>query len=445
MKPLLKQAVNQTVYTVVAALMLVATSAFAEPQMGVTAPEKVLQKDAQLMQLYQTALSNNPNLAVFSAQAQGALSQQKQAASYEKLQVQLQSELSYAWMKKKDFGRTANQLKASYPLYQPDKTDLTQVATFQHDAAQWQLESQRQKLMLQLSELYYRYWSQQAQVDFLVKEQTSISSIMTQVRKRFQVGYQDLNDIAEIRARLDNNRADLLAAKQALAITESDLSALVGESVDLHRMKMPEDLPNDALLNSAPSSQKVDAKIQPDWLLQNPQVKALEQQIMAANRQVDYEKNKNGVQLDAFGAYVYNDSDGNYYDDMQGVKGGLELKYPLYLGGRTDAAVSKSRAQVSAAQAQKRQLMLQLEATIRNSLLSYQASVERLSALKAALSSNQEAVKATENGLRTGTRNILDLLNAQRSLHKAQRDVPLTKAKIWQSWFEFYGALGLLK
>ncbi|MBD3822749.1 MAG: TolC family protein, partial [Thiotrichales bacterium] len=126
-------------------------------------------------------------------------------------------------------------------------------------------------------------------------------------------------------------------------------------------------------------------------------------------------------------------------------KGGLELKYPLYLGGRTDAAVSKSRAQVSAAQAQKRQLVLQLEATVRNSLLSYQAGVERLAALKAALSSNQEAVKATENGLRTGTRNILDLLNAQRSLHKAQRDVPLTKAKIWQSWFEFYGALGLLK
>ena len=38
MKPLLKQAVH----TVVVALMLVATSAFAEPQMAVTAPEKVL-------------------------------------------------------------------------------------------------------------------------------------------------------------------------------------------------------------------------------------------------------------------------------------------------------------------------------------------------------------------------------------------------------------------
>ncbi|WP_024852142.1 TolC family protein [Hydrogenovibrio kuenenii] len=448
----MKMKLNKTISTVllVSGLLFVSLNAWSadkvnSDQPAPRVPTQVFQQDAQLMRLYQTALQNNPSLAVFSAKEQAAFSQQKQAASYEKAQLQLQSELSYAWMKKKDFGRTANQLKASYPLYQPDKTDLTQAANFQFNAAQWSLEAQKQNLMLQVADLYYRYWSQQAQVEFLLKEKRSISSILVQVRKRFQVGYQNLNDIAEIQARLDNNQADLLEAKQVLAITESNLVALVGESVNLDKMLMPQGLPSDGLLKNRLRLPHEKISVQQSWFMQNPGLKALRQQEQAANRQVDYEKNKNGVQLDAFGAYVYNDSDGNFYDDMQGVKGGLELKYPLYLGGRTDAAVAKSRANVSQVQAQQRQLMLKLQAIARNSLLSYQAGIERLVALQAALSSNQEAVKATEKGLQTGTRNILDLLNAQRSLHKAQRDVPMTRAKIWQSWFEFYGALGLLQ
>ncbi|MDX1795246.1 MAG: TolC family protein [Hydrogenovibrio sp.] len=417
-------------------MLTLSAPVFAMPQ----APMQVLTQNLQLQKLFERALAQNPGLALADAQTTAALNAQRQAQSYEKPEVHLTSELSYAWMQKKDFARTANQLVATYPLYEPDKADLNQAAGYRHGAAQSQFESQRQKLLLAVASRYFQYWAQKAQYDFLMKERDSISSIMSQQSKRFQVGYQDLNDITEVQARLDNNQADLLEAKQAMDVTQSNLEALVGGAVDLSRLSPPKTLPKPIVLQGDGASDDWRA-----WVENNPDIQALNQSELAADSQVTYEKNKDGVQLQAFGAYVYNDSDGNYYDDMQGAKGGIQLSVPLYLGGRTHASVAQARAKSSQVSAQKRQKLLRLQADAKNAFLQYQAGLARLEALKAALHSNLEAVKATENGLRTGTRNILDLLNAQRSLHKAQRDLPTTRAKIWQSWYQFYWALGLLK
>lgn len=417
-------------------MLALSVSAFAMP----AAPMQVLTQNQQLQKLFERALAQNPSLALAGAQASAAMNAQRQAQSYEKPEVHLASELSYAWMQKKDFSRTANQLVATYPLYEPDKTDLNQVAGYRHGAAQSQLESQRQKLLVSVANLYFQYWAQKAQYDFLMKEHDSIAAIMSQQSKRFQVGYQDLNDITEIQARLDSNQADLLEAKQAMDITQSNLEALVGDTVDLSRLSSPKTLPQPIVLPGVNGRHDWAS-----WVAQNPDIQGLNQSELAADSQVTYEKNKDGVQLQAFGAYVYNDSHGNYYDDMQGVKGGIQLNVPLYLGGRTDASVAQARAKSSQVSARKRQKILSLQAEAKNAYLRYRAGLARLEALKAALHSNLEAVKATENGLSTGTRNILDLLNAQRSLHKAQRDLPTTQAKIWQSWYQFYWALGLLK
>lgn len=392
-----------------------------------------LNQDLQLQKLFEIALLNNPTIQLAEAKQSSARSQHQQADALNKPQLMLQSELSYAWMQSNDFPRTANQLKASYPLYQPDKSDLQSIAQFQESAAQWQLETQRQLLLRQVAENYYQYWSQQAQVDYLIKEQQAIQDIMEQIQQRFQVGYQDLNDIAEIQARLDANQAERLLAVQRLQIIEANLAALLGHSIELSSLQPPQNLPN---MKKSQARQ--------DSELAHPQIQQLKQSEKAANKQVEFEKHKDGIQLEAFGAYVYNESDGNFYDDMQGVRGGLQLTLPLYVGGRTDANVSKARAESQQLKAQQREIELALQAQSKSSWLTYQAGLKRLEALKAVLYSSEQALKATENGLRTGTRNILDLLNAQRRLHLAQRDIPMTKAQIWQAWYKLQWAQGKL-
>lgn len=397
-------------------------------------------KTSPLQPLFIKALANNPTLFLAQAVQQTAYSYEQQTRSLLEPQVAIKSELSYAWMKHSDFARTANQLQATYPLYQPDKSNLINMALHERNASVYQLEAEQQKLFLKIAQVYFEYWQKKAEYEFLQKEQASITDILKQVNQRFQVGYQDLNDLTEIQARLDANQSDLINAKLAMDIALTSLEELMGSEINLEDYSFPQNLP-DSLLNQ--NGSMVEARW-PVFIERHPEILVIQEEQTAINQSVDYAKNKDSLQIEAFSALVYNDSDGNFYNDMQGVRAGVRLELPLYTGGGTDAAIAKARGMQSQANARLQQKELILSTQAKKAYIRYQALTNSLQSLKAALSSNRLAKKATENGLVTGSRNLLDLLNTQRRTHKVERDIPIVKAEIWKSWHELRWALGLL-
>jgi outer membrane protein len=58
----------------------------------------------------------------------------------------------------------------------------------------------------------------------------------------------------------------------------------------------------------------------------------------------------------------------------------------------------------------------------RDAFLGVTSGVGQVRALRLAVASNETALKATEAGLRVGTRTIVDVLNIQRILFEAERD-----------------------
>jgi len=396
---------------------------------GALLPEPPLQK------LFELAITNNPTLDAVAAKQLAAQGQVELAESQQQPSVTLKSELSYAWMKNKDFARSANQLRASYPLYQPKLNDQLSVAKYENASSDSQFKAQRQTLLRKVAQAYFQYRAQQAQVAYLAKEQLSIETILSQVEQRFTIGYQDLNDIAEIRARLDKSLAEQLLAQQQLDVMATNLEQLVGQPIHLTEWNIPEQLPEMRL-------DQYQAALSD--LRQHPELHRIQLVEKAAQQQVALVKNQDGIQLEAFGAYVYNDSNGNFYDDMQGLKGGLQLTLPLYLSGQTDAKVAIARAQSKQLNAQYRDAERILSAQIKSSWLTYQSGLKRLEALHSVLSSSQQAFQAAENGLSTGNRNIIDLLNTQRRLQLAERDLPILKSQIWQAWYQLQWALGKL-
>ena len=273
-----------------------------------TAPESVFEQDSQLQALFSKALENNPSIALVSAQEQMAYSNQQKVDGLAKPEVDCKSELSYSWMKKSDFARTANQINARYPLYQPDNTNLINIAGDQHDASVYQEKAQAQRLFLKIAQEYFTYWGQKVEYEFLEKEQNSITEILRQVNQRFQIGYQDLNDITEVQARLDSNRADLLKAQEMMQITQAKLEELVGSTVDLSRFHPPQSLPPAIVIDQSSPTGGTWSK----WVETHPELKAMLREQSAATEQVEYEKNRDGVQVEAFSALVYNDSDGKF-------------------------------------------------------------------------------------------------------------------------------------
>ena len=379
-------------------------------------------------------LKNHPDSQLWAAQTASAQAQQASAAAKSQPQVKLQSELSYAWMQQNNFPRTANQVLATYPIYAPNLNAEQTLTDWQTQAQQAQVLAQQQTLLLAMAKAVTQERILAAQLQFLAQEREAIRESLAQVQQRFQVGYQDLNDVAEVQAQADTNQAAWLAVQQQQAQALAELEALIGESIT------PEALTHLNAVDLNNFSQDA----WPDLFNAHPQVQALQALWQAKNSEQSQLKSLDGPQVNVFGAYVYNDSDKHFYDDMQGVRGGVQLSVPLYLGGATDAKVSAARAQSRALFAQKQTKLLELKTAAQKAWLGIQAGQGRLQALKSAVVSNQQALKAAQEGLKTGARNILDVLNAQNRLSAAQQEIPSLQAKIQLDQFTLLWALGRL-
>ena len=100
----------------------------------------------------------------------------------------------------------------------------------------------------------------------------------------------------------------------------------------------------------------------------------------------------------------------------------LNVNMPIFQGLRTYASVRQARHNLN----QTRQQMVQQELTVardtRNLYRAVVTEVVRVAARGEAIKSSESALEATQTGYEVGTRNIVDVLLAQRRLFAAQFD-----------------------
>jgi len=96
------------------------------------------------------------------------------------------------------------------------------------------------------------------------------------------------------------------------------------------------------------------------------------------------------------------------------------MTIPVFQGGRTTSRVRESSARVE----QAKELLLEQQRTVvrntRNLFKSVSTDVARVQARLKAIRSSQSALEATQTGYEVGTRNIVDVLQAQQRLYDAQ-------------------------
>jgi outer membrane protein len=403
--------------------------------------------DPQLRSLFTMALAHNPNIELAQSGVDINGYQIKVSESEEGPTVQLISELSYSWVMEKEFGRTANQLRASYPLYQPDKKAQTHVSQQALEVAKQGVKISQQDILLKIAMQYYAYWQQQAEWEFLGQEKQTYLDLLEQSKNRFQLGFQDLNDLTEIQAKIDGVQAQQIAVKQAMQSLYFELTELVNRPFDINAFTRLDRLPGD--LSRLPSASTHQGESQNDqaWsdlIRHNPAIVAVDQQMSLIDKQVIVDQLSDGPQVELFTAYTYNDSDDHFYDDMQGLKGGVQIKVPIYLSGKTDAKVAKTRATRQQLAIKKEILAHKIRRIAQQSRMSFELGLQQLSLQNKAIESNKAAIKAIESGMSTGNRNMMDLLKAYNDLHKTEKTIPILKAKLWQYWWKLQWVNGNL-
>jgi len=254
---------------------------------------------------------------------------------------------------------------------------------------------------------------------------------LEQTQQRFDVGLIAITDVHEARAAYDIAVVNRLTDEGNLGVALEALSVLTGQSHS-NLWLLSEEFP---VVQPTPTKRE-------DWvqlaLEGNFDLKTAEYAAEASRQNSQAYKSEHLPTLTGSISVYDNSTDGDNHNNVTGdtypfasdVEGSsimLRLSMPLYSGGRISAQRRQSLEQFNAARESHTATMRNTIQATRSLHLAVVTNVERVKARKQALISAQSALDATQAGYEVGTRNVVDVLTAQRVMFQAQRDYANTR------------------
>ncbi|GAC1030046.1 TolC family outer membrane protein [Pseudomonas sp. No.21] len=320
----------------------------------------------------------------------------------------------------------AYQASLSQPIFRADRWFQLQAAEASTEQASLEFSATQQNLILQTAEGYFAVLRAQDNLASTKAEEAAFKRQLDQANERFDVGLSDKTDVLEAQAGFDTARANRIIAErnvddafQALVtLTNREYASIEGIQ---HTLPVVVPAPNDA-------KAWVDTAAQ-----QNLNLQASNYAVDAAEETLRQRKAGHAPTLDAVAQYQKGDNDSlgftnsgaspvRYGSDVEQRTIGLQLNIPIYSGGLTSSQVRESYQRLNQTEQQRESLRRQVVQNTRNYHRAVNTDVEQVKARKQSIISNQSALEATEIGYQVGTRNIVDVLDAQRQLYSSVRD-----------------------
>ncbi|GGE74583.1 hypothetical protein GCM10011533_28790 [Streptosporangium jomthongense] len=314
-------------------------------------------------------------------------------------------------------------VQLTQPLFRAD-------AWFRYDASQFQTESARaqynlaqQQLILDVATAYFNVLRAQDTVTTALAGEAAILRQYEQAQERFDVGLIAITEVYEARASYDDSKSQRIAAENQLNIAREQLARLTGEySEDLENLRQNFPLGRPEPMDPAA------------W-----EMTALEQNWSIQSALYDLNASEAGLKEAKAGHYPTLDLNASYGEsDVTGIEQnpptlqrdgvssqgiiGLSLNVPLYSGGGTQAGVRQQRSLVTVAEQSLNTVRRDVRVNTRSLFLTVNNNIETASALEQTIVSRRSALDATRAGYDVGTRNIVEVLDAERAYYVALRD-----------------------
>jgi len=406
-----------------------------------------------LTQIYDLAKTNDlqyqANIAQFNADKEieaisrgGLLPQISSNASYGKTRTDTSTSSATGG----NGGVTTDSLSFSLSLEQA-LINFSALSTYRSGkiraaAAEVQLAADKQSLIIRSAQAYFDVLSATDQLKTSQAEEKALQTQLEQTRQRYEVGLISINDVHEAQAAFDSAFANRLSTETNVGIQLEALTILTGRSHE--RLTTLKD--NFAASTPSPNDKQawIDAARKNNLLLQVSKLNA-DAAVFSANTA----KADRYPKLTGSLSYNFKDDDRSSgvsprQTDSDQISASLNLGIPIYSGG------SLTATQRQAAQNQllaREQFLLTQRNTIqttRSVFLQINNDIAQINARKQAIVSNQSALQATQAGYDAGTRDIVDVVNAQRNLFQAQRDYFTTVYDYIINTLELKQAAGML-
>ena len=302
-----------------------------------------------------------------------------------------------------------------YPIYRRDRRIAAEQTDSRIARADALYAAARQDLMVRVAERYFRVLEAEDGLSFAHATLEAFEQQLVQSRQRFEVGLIAITDVEEAKAGFDLSGAQLIAAENALDIARESLRETTGEYQE--RLAPLGDM---QLVIPAPAD--ID-KWTETALERNLRLLAARHDTETARREIERTQAGHSPTLDAVGSFGLNDSESSVTGATRRANIGLRLSLPLYSGGAILSRTRESRHRYQRTLDVLERERRRAQRETRDAYLGVGSGISRVHALEQAVRSSETAAEAIEAGFQVGIRTSVDVLDAQRDLFRARRDL----------------------
>jgi outer membrane protein len=272
----------------------------------------------------------------------------------------------------------------------------------------------QQTIALEVTQAYFSVLQAQANERVTQQQMDLLQSIDDQTKASLHVGTGDIISVQEVQAQFDAARADLITAKNAVAVAKNQLERLTH-----HPVGTLQDVTTLEAVGPQPDT------LDP-WLAVALKNQPLLQQAKAtldvSEQQVQFAKRARWptLTLSGIGQHTAGTLIPPLAVDQIGAS--LNLSIPIYQGGSTRAGIHQAEALSKASHANFTNIQDQIKLDTQTAFLDLQNSVAQFQATQQSVTSAKVSLDGTRKGYEIGSRSIIDLLSATTNYAAAQRN-----------------------
>ena len=391
-----------------------------------------------ILDIYNEALENDPTFraAEYSYLADKEIVVQGRAGLLPSVSISGSTNWNEYYQNKEltqNYNSFSSSATISQPLLRLDSWFSYKQSKALTNAAEADFAYEQQNLLLRTAELYFGVLRAIDNLNAAISEEKAIKQQLDQAQQRFEVGLSAITGVQEAQLAFDISKAARISTEGNLFSAREALNALIGREV----FSVNELGENLEIVAPTPTSKErwVELALKKNYRLQSaylrkdaaksgarsaasnhlPKINIVGTESESETNQYNYE----GFSINGQGIPVPSVTGRRNYS--------IQLSMPLYQGG----AVSSRRKQAYAQYDRTTENTLFTERSVIQEVRSQYSNVITLvanvTAQKQAVISATSALEATQVGYKVGTRNVVDLLQAEKNLYSAEKNLANAK------------------
>ena len=391
----------------------------------------------ELADVYQQALNNDPQLK--SAEAAYLAGQETSVQSRAALlpNISLSANTTAIETSTADFNNHGYTLSLSQPVFNAASWFTFKQGKVLSEQSALQFDLQQQNLILRTIEAYLGVLRAGTALQTTKAQERAIKRRLDQVNAQFEVGLIANTDVQEAQASYDNAQVSRISAEGDLDNSYEALERLTGQPAG-SVAKLQDDYPVEA-----PSPSDAKPWLEKSWS-DNITLKIADLSTESARRaaQAGHADHYPTLSLTASYDYDKGTASTDYGSDNSAV--GLTLSMPIFSGGAVSSKSRELEHRLTEAQQNREDTLRSVTQSTRSLLRNLRTGALSVKALGQSIRSSQTALNATEEGYKVGTRNVVDVLQAEQQLYSAQLNYANARFDYIQNLAAFKQQLGSL-